>query len=80
MDSLLSLDAMEEMQLTTSTSVAEFGRLPGAMVALTSRSGTNTFHGSTAYRVRNEVFSANDWFATQSGYGRLPLRLRSAAL
>jgi hypothetical protein len=76
MDSLISLDAMQEMHLTTSTSVAEFGRLPGAMVALTSRSGTNAFHGSTAYRIRNESFSANDWFANQSGYGRLPLRLQ----
>src|SRR5262249_24684290 len=79
MDSLLSLDSMQEMGLTTSTSVAEFGRLPGAIVALTSRSGTNALHGSTAYRIRNELFSANDWFGNQSGYGRLPLRLQDFA-
>ncbi len=76
MDSLISLDAVEDFRITTSTSIAEFGRLPGANVALTSRSGSNEFHGATSYRIRNEIFSANDWFANQAGYGRLPLRLQ----
>jgi hypothetical protein len=75
MDSLISLEAVSELRVTTSTAVAEFGRLPGAAVSLTSRSGSNEFHGAAAYRVRNELFSANDWFANQAGYGRLPLRL-----
>ncbi len=76
MDSLISLDAVDEFRITTSTSIAEFGRLPGATVSLTSRSGSNEFHGSTSYRIRNELFSANDWFGNRSGYGRLPLRLQ----
>jgi len=75
MDSLISLEAVEEMRVTTSTSVAEFGRLPGASVALSSRSGSNEFHGAIAYRIRNELFDANDWYANQAGYDRLPLRL-----
>src|SRR3954466_2736791 len=75
MDSLISLEAVQEMRVTTSTSVAEFGRLPGATVGLSSRSGSNDFHGAAAYRVRNELFNANDWFGNQAGYGRLPLRL-----
>src|SRR5436305_1959619 len=72
MDSLISLEAVQEMRVTTSTSVAEFGRLPGASVGLSSRSGSNDFHGAAAYRVRNELFNANDWFGNQAGYGRLP--------
>ena len=76
MDSLISLDAVDEFRITTSTSIAEFGRLPGATVSITSRSGSNEFHGATSYRIRNELFSANDWFGNQSGYGRLPLRLQ----
>src|SRR5205807_5948579 len=75
MDSLISLEAVQEMRVTTSTSVAEFGRLPGATVGLSSRSGSNEFHGAATYRVRNELFNANDWFANQAGYRRLPLRL-----
>jgi len=78
LDSLISLPAVEEFRVQTSTEVAEFGRLPGARVALTSRSGSNQFHGSASLRVRNELLSANDWFGNQAGYGRLPLRLLDA--
>src|SRR5947199_3072045 len=59
MDSLISLEAVQEMRITTSTSVAEFGRMPGATVGLSSRSGSNEFHGASTYRVRNELFNAN---------------------
>ena len=79
LDSLISLDAVAEFRVTTSTSVAEFGRLPGAAVALNSRSGTNELHGSASYRIRNEIANANDWFANQAGYARLPLRLQDVA-
>jgi hypothetical protein len=75
MDSLISLEAVQEVRVTTSTSIAEFGRLPGATVAVSSRSGSNDFHGATTYRIRHELFNANDWFANEAGYGRVPLRL-----
>jgi len=77
MDSLISLEAVEEVRTQTSTAVAEFGRLPGASVALNSQSGGNEFHGSTVYRMRHELLSANDWFANQAGLDRLPLRLNA---
>ena len=77
MDSLISLDAVQDLRVTTSTSGADMGRLPGANIAINSRSGTNEFHGSTAFRIRNELLSANGWFANQAGYGPLPLRLQS---
>ena len=75
MDSLISLDSVDEMRVTTSSSGAEMGRLPGANVAIQSRSGTNDFHGTSLFRIRNELVSANNWFANQAGYGPLPLRL-----
>jgi len=75
MDSMISLDAVEDLRITTSTSGAEMGRLPGANIGINSRSGTNDFHGSTQFRIRNEMLGANDWFANQAGYGRLPLRM-----
>jgi hypothetical protein len=79
LDSVIATDAIEEFRVQTSTSAAEFGRLPGASVAITSRSGTARFHGSANYRVRNELFGANDWFGNQFGYGRAPLRLEDAS-
>ncbi len=79
LDSLISLDAVQEFRVTTSTSMAELGRMPGAIIALNSRSGSNEFHGATAYRIRNELPNANDWFANAAGYGRAPLRLQDFA-
>src|SRR5262249_16249829 len=79
LDSLISLDAVEEFRVTTSTPVAEFGRLPGASVTLNSRSGTNDFHGTTAYRFRNEALNANDWFENRAGYNNLDSRLHDFA-
>lgn len=79
LDNLVSLDAIDEMQVQTSTTAPEFGRLPGAQVELTSRSGSNEFHGSLLYAFRNEALDANDWFANERGYSRAPLRMNDAA-
>jgi hypothetical protein len=79
LDSLIALDAVEQFRVRTSTSVAEFGRMPGAAVSLTTRSGSNQFHGTTSYGIRNELANANDWFGNAAGYGPLPLRLQDAS-
>ncbi len=78
LDALAPLDSIQEMQVRTSSTVAEFGRLPGASVSLTTQSGSNGFHGATSLRLRDEAFSAGNWFANQAGFGRLPLRLLDA--
>ncbi len=76
LDGLLTPDALQEMRIQTSTSVSEFGRMPGAQISLTSRAGSNEFHGSVLYGFRNEVLDANDWFANRHGDSRAPLRLQ----
>ena len=55
LDSLLPVEAVDELRVQTSNSMSEIGRLPGANVALTSRSGSNEFHGSAIYRFRHET-------------------------
>ena len=82
LDGLVSVGALQEVRTQTSTTGAEFGRLPGAQISLTSRSGSNQLHGSLADSFRNDALDANDWFANQHGDGRAPLRLQdfSAAL
>ena len=37
---------------------------------LSSRSGSNEFHGSVFDYARNEVLDANGWFANRHGDGR----------
>ena len=71
---LVSLDALEEVRVQTSTTVPEFGRLPGAQISLASRAGTNELHGSLLYGFRNEALEANDWFANQQSEARPSLQ------
>lgn len=73
--SLASTEALDEVRIFTSSFAPQFGRKPGAQVALTTRSGSNDFHGTAFYSLRNEALDANDWFANANAYGRAPLRL-----
>jgi len=73
--SLLPMEALSEFRVQTSTLVAEYGRQPGAQVALSSRSGSNEFHGSLFHYLRNEKLDANDWFANRYGLPRAPQRM-----
>ena len=67
---LISIDAMQEMKVQTSSFAPEFGRSPGAQIVMSSRGGANQFHGSGYYYARSDSFDANDWFANAGGYGR----------
>lgn len=73
--SIIPLEALDEFRVQTSSSVPEFGRLPGAQITLSSRSGSNEFHGTLFHYFRNEKLEANDWFANRAGLERAPLRL-----
>ena len=68
--SLISIDAMQETNVQTSSFAPEFGRSPGAQVVMTSRGGANTLHGSLYDYIRSGRFDANDWFANAGGYGK----------
>jgi hypothetical protein len=72
---LLSTEALDEFRVQTSSTNAEFGRLPGAQVSLSSRSGSNELHGSLFHYFRHERLDANDWFANRASIPRAPLRL-----
>ncbi len=66
-NSLVSVDAMQEFRIQTSTYAAEFGRTPGGQISIVTRSGTNQFHGTAFDYFRNTVLDANDWFADSVG-------------
>jgi hypothetical protein len=61
-NSLVSVDAMQEFRIQTSTYAPEFGRTPGGQISIVTRSGTNQFHGTAFDYLRNDVFDANNWF------------------
>ena len=62
----VTLDSVEEFRGTTSNSDADEGSAGGAQVALVTKSGTNSFHGSAYEYNRNSYFSANDYFLKYS--------------
>jgi hypothetical protein len=66
-NSLISVDAMQEFRIQTSTYAPEFGRTPGGQISIVSRSGSNQFHGSLFDYLRNTVLDATDWFANANG-------------
>jgi hypothetical protein len=73
-NNLVSVDALQEFKVQTSTFAPEFGRSPGAQVEIATRSGTNAFHGALFDYLRNDVFDANDWFANANRLRKPPLR------
>jgi len=68
--SLVSVEALQEFRVETSSFAPEFGKTPGGQVILTTRSGANAFHGGLYDYFRNDVMDANDWFANQTGQPR----------
>jgi len=65
-----SVDAIQEFRLQVGQYSAEFGSGAGAVVNVATRSGTNDIHGTAFEFVRNQVFDARNFFATD----RAPLR------
>ncbi len=73
-NNLVSLDALEEFRLLTSSYAPEFGRTPGAQVAIATRAGSNELHGSLFEYFRGGGLDANDWFANSRGLARPAIR------
>src|SRR6266545_675352 len=73
-NNLVSVEALQEFKIQTSTFAPEFGRTPGAQVSIVTRSGTNSFHGALYEYLRNDALDANDWFANANRQGKPPLR------
>jgi len=72
--SLVSVDALQEFKIQTSTYAPEFGRTPGAQISIITSSGTNNFHGRAFNYFRNDALDANDWFANSRGLPRASVR------
>jgi hypothetical protein len=66
-NSLVSVDAMQEFRIQTSSFAPEFGRTPGGQISIVTRSGANAFHGSLFEYFRNDVLDARDWFVNYNG-------------
>jgi len=61
-----SPDLVEEVQVNVTTADAAMGRGSG-QVRMTTRSGTNQFHGALFYQNNNSALSSNGWFQNLVG-------------
>ena len=55
------VDSTEEIQILTADYAAEYGRSSGGQIRITSKSGTQDFHGETYEYDRNTALNANTW-------------------
>src|SRR5262245_4302052 len=58
----VSPDAVAEFKVLTSNYQAEYGRAGGGFIQVTTRSGTNEFHGGARYFRRHDSLNANSYF------------------
>jgi hypothetical protein len=65
-------DAVQEFRVATNNVSPEFGRFAGGVVNLTTKSGTNDFHGSAYEYLRNRDLNANNFFNNRSNIPRSP--------
>ena len=64
------VDSIKEYRVLTSNFPAEFGEAAGAVTTVTTKNGTNQFHGDAWFFLRNQLMNANDFFANQAGSPR----------
>lgn len=67
-----SIDAIQEFKMETHNFSAEFGRGGGAVIQVTTKSGTNELHGTVFEFLRNDKLDANNFF--NSGRAKPPYR------
>jgi hypothetical protein len=56
------VDAVREFKVLTGTYAAEYGRMSGGQIIVTTKSGANQFHGSAFEFHRNAIFDARNFF------------------
>lgn len=62
-----SVDTIQEFKVITNPYSAEYGRSPGAAVDVTTKGGSNQFHGLLFEYLRNRIFDANDYISNETG-------------
>ena len=70
-----TIEATREFKVQSNNLSAEWGRFGGGVVNVSTRSGSNQFHGALYEYLRNNVFDANEFFNKTAGLSIPPFRL-----
>ncbi len=63
-------DSTQEFQVATNNVSPEYGRFAGGVINMSTKSGTNDFHGALYEYVRNAALNANSWWGNHDGLSR----------
>jgi hypothetical protein len=66
-DYVPSVDAVQEFKVQNNSFTAQYGWSTGNVVNVTTKSGTNSFHGDAYEFYRNDALDANSWFSDHNG-------------
>ena len=66
-------DALQEVKTITNNYTAEYGRAQG-IVIFTTKSGSNKYHGTGFWRIRNEALNANSFINNAQNIPRGPFK------
>jgi hypothetical protein len=68
-----SINTTSEVKIDNSTASAEYGRNSGSITNVSTRSGTNSFHGEVFEYARNNSFDTRNFF-NPKGTAQIPLK------
>jgi hypothetical protein len=69
-----SVDAIQEFNMITQNASAEFGNFMGGIISVSTKGGTNQFHGDAFEFFRNDKLNANNWANNWAGLPKPLLR------
>ena len=61
-DAPTTMDNIQDVKVLTANYEPQYGKVSGAVINVTTKSGTTDFHGGVYYYLRNEDLNANDFF------------------
>jgi len=67
------MNSVGELKLVTNNFSAQYGMSGAGIVTMSTKYGTNTFHGSAYEYMQNTIFKANGWYPNHVGQPRTPL-------
>lgn len=72
---LPSVDDTQEFKVESNNLSAAYGRYSGGAINVSTKSGTNAYHGNVFEFLRNSAFDANDWFNKRAGKSIPPFKM-----
>jgi len=69
------VDETQEFKVESNNLSAVYGRYSGGAINVTTKGGTNEYHGNIFEFLRNSAFDANNWFNKRAGNPNIEFRM-----